>query len=301
MSNAQALPPETFDRLDDTPDEDFYRVPRLVAHIDPGTIAALTTYYAEALAEADAVLDLMSSWISHLPDRPRFSRVAGLGMNEVELATNSRLDERVVHDLNADPVLPFASASFDAVVNAVSVQYLTRPAEVFSEVARVLRPGGISIVAMSHRCFPTKAIRAFHSLTRDGRFDLVSRYHTMASGFEPAASSTEADPVSAATVRGRDSTEGSTPNGAIRKVSTPSTTTAAAATAAAVQPKRRRDRARVSCLQVSYAASRTRSARSTGTAGRLPAIFNRVATSSRSSRGFSGFVVMTTPWLGSGP
>ena len=172
--------------MDDTPDGDFYRVPRLVAHIDSGTMEALTAYYAEVLAGAETVLDLMSSWISHLPDAPRFSRVAGLGMNEVELATNSRLSERVVHDLNADPLLPFESGSFDAVLNAVSVQYLTRPLEVFAEIARVLRPGGVSIVAMSHRCFPSKAIRAFHVLPRDGRFDLVSRYHAMAGGFEPA-------------------------------------------------------------------------------------------------------------------
>jgi SAM-dependent methyltransferase len=172
--------------MDDTPDGDFYRLPRLVAHIDPATIEALTAYYAEVLADADAVLDLMSSWISHLPVTPRFSRVAGLGMNEVELATNSRLGERVVQDLNADPLLPFEPGSFDAVLNAVSVQYLTRPVEVFSEVARVLRPGGLSIVAMSHRCFPTKAIRAFHVLPRDGRLELVSRYHALAGGFEPA-------------------------------------------------------------------------------------------------------------------
>jgi SAM-dependent methyltransferase len=172
--------------MDDTPDGDFYRLPRLVAHIDPATIEALTAYYAEVLADADAVLDLMSSWISHLPVTPRFSLVAGLGMNEVELATNSRLGERVVQDLNADPLLPFEPGSFDAVLNAVSVQYLTRPVEVFSEVARVLRPGGLSIVAMSHRCFPTKAIRAFHVLPRDGRLELVSRYHALAGGFEPA-------------------------------------------------------------------------------------------------------------------
>ena len=199
MADAPDLPPEIFDRVDDTPDPGFYRVPRLVAHIDAATIDALTAYYAEALADAEALLDLMSSWISHLPALPRCSRVVGLGMNEVELASNSRLDERVVHDLNADPRLPFASASFDAVLNAVSIQYLTRPVEVFAEVARVLRPGGLSIVAMSHRCFPTKAIRAFHTLSRDGRLELVARYHALAGGFEPAEcidrSPTGADPL----------------------------------------------------------------------------------------------------------
>ena len=189
VSDPPVLPPEIFARMDDTADADFYRVPRLVAHIDPATMEALGAYYAEVLAEAESVLDLMSSWISHLPPPsalPRLSHVAGLGMNEVELATNSRLSEYVVHDLNANPKLPYESASFDAVLNAVSIQYLTRPVEVCAEVARVLRPGGCSVVAMSHRCFPTKAVRAFHVLPREGRLDLVSRYHALAGGFEPA-------------------------------------------------------------------------------------------------------------------
>ena len=72
----------------------------------------------------------------------------------------------------------------DAVVNAVSVQYLTRPVEVFADVHRVLRPGGVSIVAMSHRCFPTKAVRAFHTLSGRERLDLVARYHELAGGFD---------------------------------------------------------------------------------------------------------------------
>jgi SAM-dependent methyltransferase len=75
-------------------------------------------------------------------------------------------------------MLPYADASFDFVLNAVSVQYLKRPFEVFAEVGRVLRPGGRSIVAMSHRCFPTKAIRAFHVPGPEERFRLVELYHT---------------------------------------------------------------------------------------------------------------------------
>jgi len=186
VSDSPALPPALFERADDSPDASFYVAPRLVAHIDAATIAALTAYYGEVLADADAVLDLMSSWISHLPVLPDLTRVAGLGMNEVELHTNSRLTEYAVHDLNADPRLPYDSESFDAVLNAVSIQYLTRPVEVFAEIARVLRPGGISVVAMSHRCFPTKAIRAFHVLPREARLELVSHYHALAGGFETA-------------------------------------------------------------------------------------------------------------------
>ena len=99
--------------------------------------------------------------------------VAGLGMNEMELAKNPHLTDFVIHDLNREPELPFDDSSFDAVVNAVSIQYLTRPVEVFRSCARVLRPGGLHAVALSHRCFPTKAIRAWHILPPRERLDAV--------------------------------------------------------------------------------------------------------------------------------
>jgi len=187
VSAPDALPREWFARIDPSPDPLFYAAPRLVNHIDDATIAALTDYYREVLPPGGAILDLMSSWVSHLPAGVAFSRVAGLGMNAEELAANPRLTETCVHDLNARPELPYPAGSFDAVLNAVSVQYLIHPVEVFAEVARVLRPGGISIVAMSHRCFPTKAVRAFHVLPRDGRFEVVARYHVLAGGFAAPA------------------------------------------------------------------------------------------------------------------
>ena len=183
MSEPGALPREWFDRVDPSPDPLFYALPRLVNHIDDATIAALSDYYREVLPADGAILDLMSSWVSHLPADVSFGRVAGLGMNAEELAANPRLADSSVHDLNACPELPYPSQSFDAALNAVSVQYLVHPVAVFAEVRRVLRPGGISIVAMSHRCFPTKAVRAFHVLPRDARFELVERYHELAGGF----------------------------------------------------------------------------------------------------------------------
>ncbi|HEY6599796.1 MAG TPA: methyltransferase domain-containing protein [Pseudomonadales bacterium] len=179
----QKLPDELFGRVDTSDDTLFYQMPRLVAHIDPGTIAALTRYYADVLPPGARVLDLMSSWISHLPDAARYASVAGLGMNAEELAANPRLDVRVVRDLNRDPRLPFDAASFDAALIAVSVQYLIRPVEVFRDIARVLSPGGRLIVAMSHRCFPTKAIRAFHQLSAGDRIRLVAAYIENSGGF----------------------------------------------------------------------------------------------------------------------
>jgi SAM-dependent methyltransferase len=178
--------PEWFARVDEGDDALFYSAPRFVTHIDPGTIAALTDYYRETLAPGARVLDLMSSWISHLPREIRYAEVAGLGMNAAELDANDRLTTRCVHDLNRDPRLPFAAASFDAVLIAVSVQYLVQPVAVFRDIARVLEPGGRVIVAMSHRCFPTKAVRAFHTLGAADRVRLVAHYFELAGAYAPA-------------------------------------------------------------------------------------------------------------------
>ena len=120
----------------------------------------------ERLAPGADVLDLMSSWVSHLPaleDAP-VGHVLGHGMNAEELAANPRLDRWWVQDLNRDPVLPLPDASRDAVLACVGVQYLQRPVEAFAEVARVLRPGGRVIVSYSNRCFPTKAVAAWLAL-----------------------------------------------------------------------------------------------------------------------------------------
>ena len=169
------FPERFFERDDEAPDSLFYGEPRFVAHIDDDTIAALTAYYREFLPPGSRVLDLMSSWISHLPD-VAYPRVSGLGMNERELAANPRLTDAVVHDLNVDPRLPYEDAAFDRAVVAVSIQYLVRPLEVFRDLRRVLTPGGRVAIAMSHRCFPTKAILAFRALGPGDRVRLVSTY-----------------------------------------------------------------------------------------------------------------------------
>jgi SAM-dependent methyltransferase len=176
VSEVPGLPDDFFAREDEAPDEDFYRDPRFTTHIDDATIVALTNYYREVLKPSDRVLDLMSSWISHLPNEIRYRHVAGLGMNEQELARNPRLDRYCVQNLNVTPVLPFEDDAFDAVLMAVSVQYLTRPFEVFGDIGRVLATGGKCIVSMSHRLFPTKAIYAFHVLPPADRCRLVGTY-----------------------------------------------------------------------------------------------------------------------------
>ena len=190
--------PETaFARADESDDAHFYVQPRLVAHIDAGAVAAVTGLYRELVPPGADVLDLMSSWVSHLPEDVAYGRVAGLGMNAAELDANPRLTERVVQSLNANPVLPYADAAFDAVLICVSVQYLTRPVEVFREIARVLRPatadrsGGVLVVTFSNRCFPTKAVRAWNRLDDEGHVALVQAYCD-AAGFEASEARTHA-------------------------------------------------------------------------------------------------------------
>jgi SAM-dependent methyltransferase len=177
------FPPEFFRRFDEADDGEFYREPRLVTHIDDATIAALTQLYREVLPPGGALLDLMSSWVSHLPPEMSFARVAGLGMNRTELAHNPRLTDFVVHDLNATPELPYPDATFDAVLNAVSIQYLIRPVEVYASVSRVLKPNGVAVIATSHRCFPDKAIMAWHASSPEQRAHLIQMYFTLAGGF----------------------------------------------------------------------------------------------------------------------
>jgi len=104
-------------------------------------------------------------------------------MNAEELAANPLLGERVVQDLNRDPRLPFAAGAFDAVICTVSVEYLTKPLELFREVHRVLRPAGRFVVSFSNRWFPPKVIRAWQACHEFERMGLVLEYFLQAGGF----------------------------------------------------------------------------------------------------------------------
>ena len=172
----QPLPEEAFRRYDESPDEEFYLLPRFVTHIDDRAISAVTQLYREFFPPGGEILDLMSSWISHLPPEVRYRRVVGLGMNEAELRRNERLDSYVVHNLNTEPRLPFADAEFDGCGICVSIDYLTRPVEVLREVGRVSKVGAPVVITFSNRCFPTKAVAFWHQLDGGGRMRLVERY-----------------------------------------------------------------------------------------------------------------------------
>jgi hypothetical protein len=193
------LQPEFFRRLDDSDDELFYLTPRLVVHIDDAAIRTVGEIYLSRLPRGGAILDLMSSWRSHLPPELMPSRVVGLGLNRSEMEDNPALTEIVTHNLNRAPQLPFEDASFDGVVLTVSVQYLIHPLEVFAEVGRVLKSGAPFIVTFSNRMFPTKAVAIWANASEQQRVDLVGYYFTRSAAFEKIElidrSSGETDPL----------------------------------------------------------------------------------------------------------
>ena len=188
VSNVEPYPfrPEHFRRQDESEDANFYTAPRLVTHIDDAAIAAARSFYGVQLPVGGQILDLMSSWVSHLPDPVEYASVAGLGMNAPELGANPRLTERVVQDLNANPTLPWQPETFDGAIVTVSVQYLTRPVEVFAEVGRVLKPGAPFIVTFSNRCFPTKAVAIWQMMGDRDHAQLVGMYARHSGAFAPA-------------------------------------------------------------------------------------------------------------------
>ncbi|MET0050298.1 MAG: methyltransferase domain-containing protein [Candidatus Thiodiazotropha sp.] len=165
-----------FARMSGEVDTYFYQMPRLVDHIDAEATRQISGLYGRLIPSGSRVLDLMSSWKSHLPDDLAPSHVTGLGMNKEELDANPVLSDRLLHDLNLRPQLPFDDASFDAIVCTVSVEYLIKPLEVFAEAARVLKPGGRFILTFSNRWFQPKVIHLWQDLHEFERMGLVLDY-----------------------------------------------------------------------------------------------------------------------------
>lgn len=215
--DAPPFPPEWFARDDETPDEDFYRLPRLVTHLDDPAIAAVTQLYRTWLPPGGAILDLMSSWVSHLPEEVAYERVAGVGLNETELASNPRLTEFVVANLNRDPRLPFADGSFDGAALCASIDYLVSPVEVLREASRVLRSGSPLVITFSNRCFPMKVIAIWKVLSGPDRQKLVQMFLQAAGSWEDVRAPTPipeggpTDPLHAVVARSRRS--GGSPRG----------------------------------------------------------------------------------------
>jgi SAM-dependent methyltransferase len=196
----ELLPPEAYARDDESSDDRFYVAPRRVVHIDDGAIAALGRLYADVLPAGGRLLDLMSSWRSHLPAGFEAREVVGLGLNADEMADNPQLGKHVVHDVNREARLPFGDGEFDGAMCAVSIQYVTRPVRLLREVRRVLRPGAPFVISFSNRCFPTKAVAVWQTMTDLQHVQLVHAYFEAAGGWtavtaEDRSPGPEGDPL----------------------------------------------------------------------------------------------------------
>ena len=177
------LKPNQRQKLDETDDKLFYAYPRFVTHVDDGFIQQLTDLYRDRLKPNTRILDMMSSWVSHLPEEMQFAHVEGHGLNADELTRNPRLNHYFVQDINANPQLPLPNQDFDAVLICVSVQYVQYPEAIFSEIHRILKPGGIAIISFSNRMFYQKAIQAWRDGSEASRVELVKRYFQSVPGF----------------------------------------------------------------------------------------------------------------------
>lgn len=190
------LRPDDRAKLDSGNDTLFYAYPRFVTHVDTNFIDQLTQLYRDRLKPQTRILDLMSSWVSHLPEEMEFAWVEGHGMNGEELAKNPRLNHYFLQNLNLEPHLPLKDQEFDAVLITVSVQYLQYPEAVFSEIQRILKPQGIVIVSFSNRMFYQKAIAAWRDGTALSHLQLVKSYFQNVKGFgQPEAIANTSSPL----------------------------------------------------------------------------------------------------------
>jgi hypothetical protein len=175
--------PDTFAKNSLESDEEFYAKPRITAHTDILCRKHLEMIYSSLIFPDKNVLDLMASVYSHLPT-DKYLTISGLGMNNEELSKNSALSKRIVHDLNKNTELPFEDNSFDYAVCSMSVEYISNPFEIFKEVYRILRPGGLFIVSFSNRWFPGKEIKIWNELHDFEKMGLVLEYFYRTKGFK---------------------------------------------------------------------------------------------------------------------
>ncbi len=174
-----------FSRLDETNDSIFYARDRFVEHLDSVALSTVQNLIGDLIVEeGPVILDLMASRDSHIPDTVKPTQLVGLGLNRNELLANKELSDRIVHDLNRNPRLPFPDSTFDSILNTVSVDYLTKPIEVFAEGCRVLKPGGLYVVIFSNRFFPEKVVKIWREASEEERIILVQKFFEIAGGFD---------------------------------------------------------------------------------------------------------------------
>ena len=160
-------------KIDNNDDRFFYQQPRYVHHLSVSFRDRLTNLYSKYLCNHHIILDLMSSWVSHLPSEKKFKKVIGHGMNESELSANSRLDSFWIQNLNKTQTLPIEDSSVDIGLIVAGWQYLQYPEKISLELSRILKTDSLLIVSFSNRAFWTKSPNIWLNSSEDKRIEYV--------------------------------------------------------------------------------------------------------------------------------
>ena len=161
-------------KSDISDDEIFYQQPRFVHHLSDSFRNRLTSLYSEYLLNHHIILDLMSSWVSHLPSNINYKKVIGHGMNEAELSSNERLDRFFVQNLNKKQNMPIEDSSVDVGLIVAGWQYLQYPEKVSLELSRVIKSDSLLIISFTNRAFWTKAPNIWTYSSEEKRIEYVT-------------------------------------------------------------------------------------------------------------------------------
>ena len=161
-------------KSDISDDEIFYQQPRFVHHLSDSFRNRLTSLYSEYLLNHHIILDLMSSWVSHLPSNISYKKVIGHGMNEAELSSNERLDRFFVQNLNKKQNMPIEDSSVDVGLIVAGWQYLQYPEKVSLELSRVIKSDSLLIISFTNRAFWTKAPNIWTYSSEEKRIEYVT-------------------------------------------------------------------------------------------------------------------------------
>ncbi len=161
------------DKLDFADDRIFYQQPRYVHHLSNAYRERLTQLYSNYLCEHHVILDLMSSWVSHLPSNVKYKKIIGHGMNESELNSNTRLDSFWVQNLNKKQIFPIEDSFFDVGLIVAGWQYLQYPEKVSTELSRVIKNNSLLIISFTNRAFWTKSPNIWSNSTEFQRIEYI--------------------------------------------------------------------------------------------------------------------------------
>ena len=168
------LSSEDRSKIDVSDDKIFYQQPRYVNHLSVSFRERLTKLYSKYLCNHHTILDLMSSWVSHLPANTNYKKIIGHGMNESELNSNKRLDSYWVQDLNKTQNMPIEDSTIDIGLIVAGWQYLQYPEKVSAELSRIIKRDSFLLISFTNRAFWTKSPNIWINSSEEGRIEYVN-------------------------------------------------------------------------------------------------------------------------------